>query len=105
MRKAPTLFLRAIISGVIALLPVSASADINWNRIDLSRERAAIETFQGFDQRMQDVGWKLVRSWKSSNGNTSWRHPMKSSTKKTSHSSEAAGPAPPSLISIPVTVQ
>ena len=61
MRKAPTLFLRAIISGVIALLPVSASADINWNRIDLSRERAAIETFQGFDQRMQDVGWKLVR--------------------------------------------
>ena len=28
---------------------------------DLSTERAAIEAYQLFDQRLQDVGWKLVR--------------------------------------------
>ncbi|MEE4201293.1 hypothetical protein [Erythrobacter sp.] len=27
---------------------------------DLARERAAIETFQRFDQRLQDVGWRLA---------------------------------------------
>lgn len=46
-------------------LPAAAAAalvsDINWDRVDLPSERAAIERFQAFDQRLQDVGWKLVR--------------------------------------------
>ncbi|KEO85751.1 hypothetical protein EH30_14665 [Erythrobacter sp. JL475] len=45
-------------------LPAAAaglSSDINWDRVDLPSERAAIERFQAFDQRLQDVGWKLVR--------------------------------------------
>lgn len=45
-------------------LPAAAAAlasDINWDRVDLPSERAAIERLQAFDQRLQDVGWKLVR--------------------------------------------
>ena len=45
-------------------LPAAAAglaSDINWDRVDLPSERAAIERFQAFDQRLQDVGWKLVR--------------------------------------------
>lgn len=41
--------------------PLAADDGINWDRINLSEERAAIERFQAFDQRIQDVGWKLVR--------------------------------------------
>lgn len=50
-----------------AALPVSAAfsasenGDVNWDRINLPAERAAIEQFQRFDQRLQDVGWKMVR--------------------------------------------
>ncbi len=39
----------------------SAAPQINWDRIDLDAERAAIERYQSFDQRLQDVGWQLVR--------------------------------------------
>lgn len=60
---------RAIVALVaaIALLPISiASArgsdrEIDWDRISLPAERAAIGRFQAADQRLQDVGWKLVR--------------------------------------------
>jgi len=55
---------RFLITGfglTLCALSPSASADVNWDRIDLGQERAAIEHFQSFDQRMQDVGWKLVR--------------------------------------------
>lgn len=47
--------------GLLALLPSTAQADINWDRVNLANERAAIERFQAFDQRLQDVGWKMVR--------------------------------------------
>ncbi len=43
------------------LLNPVAAREVNWDRINLPQERAAIERFQQFDQRMQDVGWKLVR--------------------------------------------
>lgn len=49
--------------GVLALLcsgaALSAAPDIA--NIDLASERAAIEAFQARDQRLQDIGWKLVR--------------------------------------------
>ncbi|MFU7527022.1 hypothetical protein [Qipengyuania sp. ASV99] len=45
----------------LAVIPVSGGAEIDWDRIDLAQERAAIERFQAFDQRLQDVGWKMVR--------------------------------------------
>jgi len=46
---------------LLAMFAAPTSAQINWDRVDLARERAAIETFQSFDQRLQDTGWKLVR--------------------------------------------
>ena len=46
---------------LLGALPMAASADVDWDRIDLDQERAAIAYFQSFDQRMQDVGWQLVR--------------------------------------------
>lgn len=55
----------AVIACACLGLPAAAAAalasDINWDRVDLPSERAAIERFQAFDQRLQDVGWKLVR--------------------------------------------
>ncbi|MAY19390.1 MAG: hypothetical protein CL955_02070 [Erythrobacteraceae bacterium] len=49
------------LTATLALAPGAAQADVNWNRIDLPAERTAIETFQFFDQRLQDVGWQLAR--------------------------------------------
>lgn len=52
------------LAGLALLLGATsaqAGDDIDWDRIDLTAERAAIEHFQSFDQRLQDVGWKLVR--------------------------------------------
>lgn len=51
----------ALIAAAAGLLSASASAEIDWERVDLAQERAAIESFQSFDQRLQDTGWKLVR--------------------------------------------
>lgn len=45
----------------LAGLPAAAQADTDLSRVDLSAERAAIEAYQDFDQKLQDVGWKLVR--------------------------------------------
>lgn len=47
-------------AGCLALVSPVCAQDIDWNRIDLARERAAIGHFQALDQRLQDVGWKLV---------------------------------------------
>lgn len=57
------IFAARIFTLVIALgmLPASAEAEVDWDRVDLAEERAAIERFQAFDQRLQDVGWKMVR--------------------------------------------
>ena len=41
--------------------PTDARSTINWDRIDLSAERRAIEDYQRYDQLLQNVGWKLVR--------------------------------------------
>ena len=59
MTKRAALLLATFVA--LAALPGSASADVNWDRVDLDAERAAIERFQAFDQRLQDVGWKFVR--------------------------------------------
>ncbi|MEM7779660.1 MAG: M48 family metalloprotease [Pseudomonadota bacterium] len=60
--------MRAMAAATLALaaIPVAALAHlddsgVNWSRIDLPAERAAIERYQSFDQRLQDVGWKMVR--------------------------------------------
>ncbi|WP_337661284.1 hypothetical protein [Erythrobacter sp. Alg231-14] len=42
-------------------MSTSATADVDWDRVDLAQERAAIERFQAYDQKMQDVGWTLLR--------------------------------------------
>lgn len=54
----------APVLGAIAALaqPALAKDPINWDRIDLTAERKAIEDFQTYDQLLQDVGWKLVRA-------------------------------------------
>lgn len=47
-----------------AMIPATSALlarGVDWDRINLPAERAAIERFQQFDQRMQDVGWKMVR--------------------------------------------
>lgn len=41
--------------------PSHAGEKINWDRIDLAKERRAIKTYQKYDQRLQNVGWKLAR--------------------------------------------
>ncbi len=54
-------FTALVLTAALALAANPAQADVNWNRIDLPAERTAIETFQFFDQRLQDVGWQLAR--------------------------------------------
>jgi hypothetical protein len=54
-------FIALAISAIPAAATAALDSGINWDRVDLTRERAAIEQFQAFDQRLQDVGWKLVR--------------------------------------------
>ncbi|BDI59876.1 hypothetical protein [Qipengyuania nanhaisediminis] len=55
----------ALLCALPAVLATACTAplreEINWNRVDLARERTAIEAFQAHDQKLQDVGWKLVR--------------------------------------------
>ncbi len=59
MRRIATL---ASVFAMFAVpVPTAAADDINWDRINLASERAAIERFQAFDQRLQDVGWRMVR--------------------------------------------
>lgn len=57
--------MRAKAGLVAALAVVSTSAlagkAVNWDRINLDAERAVIAQFQAQDQRLQDVGWKLIR--------------------------------------------
>lgn len=57
-----TLGLSALaLSAALALSPAQVRAEVDWSRIDLASERSAIEAFQHFDQRLQDVGWQLAR--------------------------------------------
>ena len=56
----------AAVLGLAVPLAAQGSGEAEWaeidgKRVDLARERAAIEQFQSFDQRLQNVGWKLVR--------------------------------------------
>jgi hypothetical protein len=50
-----------LMAPLMAAVPVGAAPTIGWDQINLAEERAAIERFQAADQRLQDVGWKLVR--------------------------------------------
>lgn len=59
MRRLALLGFALALGGVSA--PAHANSDIDWSRINLTEERAAIESFQRFDQRLQDIGWKLAR--------------------------------------------
>lgn len=54
--------MRGAIALTLALtvIPAAAASEVNWDRIDLAAERAAIERYQAFDQRLQDVGWQMV---------------------------------------------
>lgn len=51
------------LTAVLAAIGSAAQAEkaIDWDRINLDAERAVITQFQAQDQRLQDVGWKLVR--------------------------------------------
>lgn len=65
MRRAAILVptLAAALTAVMAGLPSPALAQksVNWDKVNLTAERAAIGQYQAFDQRLQDVGWKLIR--------------------------------------------
>lgn len=50
-------FRRFATALALLALPAPALADI-----DLAQERAAIERYQTFDQRLQDTGWRLLHS-------------------------------------------
>lgn len=56
MRIAGALKLALALAGALFAMPAQAEREIN-----LDAERAAIERFQTLDQKLQDVGWKLVR--------------------------------------------
>jgi hypothetical protein len=57
-------FCRAIVFATFlaGATATGAQGKINWDRIDLAQERGAIEQFQAYDQRLQNIGWKLVRA-------------------------------------------
>ncbi len=57
LRTSPLLAAMMLASAVAA--PAMATPDLD--DVDLVAERAAIEHFQGLDQKLQDVGWKLAR--------------------------------------------
>lgn len=63
MRKSQAIFAAIVGMAAAAALPASAAFNggVDWARVNLPAERAAIERFQQFDQRLQDVGWKMVR--------------------------------------------
>lgn len=50
--------LRAVLAGLPALALMTA---VSAQAPDLSSERAALNAYQVDDQRLQDIGWKLVR--------------------------------------------
>ncbi len=52
--------MRALFAALLIATFLQAS-DARAKPIDLAAERAAIREFQAADQRLQDVGWKLVR--------------------------------------------
>lgn len=52
--------LGAILAGGLAASPILVAAQAPAE-VDLGAERIAIERFQDIDQRLQDVGWQLVR--------------------------------------------
>lgn len=55
--------LRRAIGAVVVWLAIPASASaFDRKSVDYDAERAAIEEFQQLDQRLQDIGWNLVRS-------------------------------------------
>lgn len=63
MRHFPTIC-AAILALVLqdgALPHESMAAEPQLAEINMAAERAAIEQFQDMDQRLQDVGWKMVR--------------------------------------------
>ncbi|MEL7218158.1 MAG: hypothetical protein AAGK01_06975 [Pseudomonadota bacterium] len=49
-----------LIASVFILVTAPAAADTNIKNVDLVAERGAIERFQALDQKLQDIGWKLV---------------------------------------------
>lgn len=53
---------RAICAGLAAIALTAASAALEAKDVDLAVERAAVEQFLDIDQRLQNVGWKLVRA-------------------------------------------
>lgn len=53
--------LSALVAATPAVPAASAHGTINWDKIDLAAERRAIESYQRYDQLLQNVGWKLVR--------------------------------------------
>ncbi len=59
MRQIVAHIATAVVLGSLAN-PLSAVAP-DLTGIDLAAERAAIGQFQDMDQRLQDVGWKMVR--------------------------------------------
>lgn len=61
--RSPAILSLALAAICALSAPVSPALarEVDWDRINLPQERAAIERFQSFDQRLQDVGWKLVR--------------------------------------------
>ncbi|MEP0390485.1 MAG: hypothetical protein ABJ205_08865 [Erythrobacter sp.] len=52
--------------GLSALGAVQAPADardrVDWDKINLTAERRAIENYQRYDQLLQNVGWRLARA-------------------------------------------
>jgi len=55
------MFRTLAIATLSLTLALPASAQVNWDRVDLAAERAAIENFQAYEQRLHNVGWKMVR--------------------------------------------
>ena len=52
--------LRAALSGLLLIGATPTLAAPELEGIDLAAERKAIEQFQALDQKLQDIGWKLV---------------------------------------------
>ena len=52
---------RIAMAALLAVTPGSVSAAPDLEDVDLDAERAAIARFQDADQRLQDVGWTIIR--------------------------------------------
>lgn len=57
---APSTLQADVQSDVQADAQANAEAKVRWDRVDLAAERTNIEAFQFYDQRLQDVGWRLI---------------------------------------------